>query len=470
MGSKSSKARFTTQSGPWKGDYEATLKPTDAMQSVPSQEDYEATLKPTDVVFIYLSLIRKLPGDFDLHLFLIIQSYAGLSFTLTSSNNCLHRGEEFENVLYHHLKRKIPTKRNFIPKSISVTTTSKDQGWCDMGYDGSRNGSYTYFQLQINRRNSCSNSIMKTYERVMVHRNIRAGRLFDTTTKVFQERKMDTKNYPWYLVNRKEGEEHVVENVKWDLKIEQLHYNPETLICINPSEDARLYSTVFDNDNIGTGHARSMLESKQAWSASVNNKEQWMIIDLGMQANVQGIVVSGRGRSCKDQSVTEVAVELSCDRSSWIKAGEYKCETFNEQDLKFVRLTLSNLKSSSNEYRYVKIRPLRWKKHISMRAGIVIKNVTLPILKLMLKQSKEVFQLFKERECPVHMLKSIFEAGGEEKEQDDFEVQLYSRSNFPGWRNTVRNAKINVSFEPDMYKIIAHPLGLKTDDAADNSF
>ena len=38
-----------------------------------------------------------------------------------------------------------------------------------------------------------------------------AGRLFDTTTKVFQERKMDTKNYPWYLVNRKE--EHVVENV-----------------------------------------------------------------------------------------------------------------------------------------------------------------------------------------------------------------------------------------------------------------
>ena len=67
-------------------------------------------------------------------------------------------------------------------------------------------------------------------------------------------------------------------------------------------------------------------------------------------------------------------------------------------------------------------------------------------------------------------MKSIFEAGGEEKEQDYFEVQLYSRSNFPGWRNTVRNAKINVSFEPDMYKIIAHPLGLKTDDAADNSF
>merc|ERR1711871_173329 len=275
-------------------------------------------------------------------------------------------------------------------------------------------------------------------------------------TRVFQEPKMDTKNYPWYLVNRNKGEEYVVENVKRNLNNESLHYNPETLVCINPSEYARVYSSVWDNDKIGIGHARSMLESKQAWSASVSNKEQWMIIDLGMEANVQGIVVSGRGMSCKDQSVTEIAVELSCDESSWIEVGEYKCETFNELELKFVRLNLSHLKSSSNEYRYVKIRPLRWKKHISMRAGVVIKNVTLPILKLMLKQSKEVFQLFKERECPVHMLKSIFEAGGEEKEQDDFEVQLYSRSNFPGWRNTVRNAKINVPFEPDMYKIIGH--------------
>ena len=269
---------------------------------------------------------------------------------------------------------------------------------------------------------------------------------------------------------QKQGKEYVVEKVKWDLSNEQLYYNPETLICINPSENARMYSTVWANDKIGTGHARSMLESKQAWSASHSNKEQWMMIDLGMEANVQGLVISGRGRSCKDQSVTDIAVELSRDKSSWVGVGEYKCETFNEDELKFVRLNLSNLKSSSNEYRYVKIRPLRWKKHISMRAGIVIKNVTWPILKLMLKQRKELFRLTKERECPVYMLKSVFEAGGKEKEQqDDFEVQLYSRSNFPGWRNTVQNAKINVSFRPDMYKIIAHPLGFKP-DAPDKSF
>ncbi len=425
------------------------------------KESYVATLQPTDVVIIYLSLIRKLPSDFDLHLFLIIQSYAGLSFTLSSVNNNLHRGGQDENILYHQLKRRIPRKRNFIPKLISVTTISKDQGWCDSGHDGSRVGSYTYFQLQINRKNR-NNSILKSYERVMVHRNIRAGRSFDTATKVFQEPKMDTKFYPWYLVNRNKVKEYIVEKVKWDSN--NLYYNPETLICINPSENVRAYSSVYDNNQIGKGHARSMLESKQAWSAWHNNKEQWMVIDLGMEANVQGLVVSGRGKSCKGQSVTEIAVELSCDKSSWIEVGDYQCETFNEHELKFVRLDLNNLKSSSNEYRYVKIRPLCWKKHISMRAGVVIKNVTLPILNLMLKQSKKLFNSTKERECPVYMLKSVFVAGNkgeEEEEQDDFEVQLYSRSHFPGWRNTVQNAKINVMFEPDMYKIIEHPLGIK---------
>ena len=77
-----------------------------------------------------------------------------------------------------------------------------------------------------------------------------------------------------------------------------------------------------------------------------------------------------------------------------------------------------------------------------MRAGVVIKNVTLPMLNLMLKQSKELFHLVKERECPVHMLKSIFEAGGGEKEQDDFEVQLYSRSDFPDGETLFKMQKL----------------------------
>ena len=42
---------------------------------------------------------------------------------------------------------------------------------------------------------------------------------------------------------------------------------------------------------------------------------------------------------------------------------------------------------------------------------------------------------------------------------EEFEVQLYSRSHYPGWRNNVQNATIEIEFEPDMYKMIEHPLG-----------
>ena len=51
----------------------------------------------------------------------------------------------------------------------------------------------------------------------------------------------------------------------------------------------------------------------------------------------------------------------------------------------------------------------------------------------------------------------------EEEEEEDFELELYSRSHYPGWKNTVRNAEISVEFEPNMYKIIEHPLGIKRD-------
>ena len=59
--------------------------------------------------------------------------------------------------------------------------------------------------------------------------------------------------------------------------------------------------------------------------------------------------------------------------------------------------------------------------------------------------------------------KSVILAGEKRGEDDEeFEVQLYSRSHYPGWRNNVQNATIEIEFEPDMYKMIEHPLGTGT--------
>ena len=49
---------------------------------------------------------------------------------------------------------------------------------------------------------------------------------------------------------------------------------------INPPESSRTYSSIHANNAIGTGHARSMLDSAQAWSSGSNSVDSWMQIDL----------------------------------------------------------------------------------------------------------------------------------------------------------------------------------------------
>ena len=113
---------------------------------------------------------------------------------------------------------------------------------------------------------------------------------------------------------------------------------------VNPPEKARSYSSVWDNNAVGTGHARSTLGSPQAWSAKENNTRQWMVIDLGRRVTVSGLVISGRGRSCQGQKVTRVKVFVGDSNrpgtahqgtfqfSQCSDCGEYDCHTKNESE------------------------------------------------------------------------------------------------------------------------------------------
>merc|ERR1711972_827139 len=65
-------------------------------------------------------------------------------------------------------------------------------------------------------------------------------------------------------------------------------------LLLNPYEGMRSYSSVYGSNDVGAGHARSMLESAQAWSAAINREGEWMQIDLGRLAPVLGVVVQGR--------------------------------------------------------------------------------------------------------------------------------------------------------------------------------
>ena len=84
---------------------------------------------------------------------------------------------------------------------------------------------------------------------------------------------------------------------------------------LNPPESSRNYSTVFSNETPGVGHARSMLDSDQAWSAAHNLVDQWMEIDMGAKNFIAGVVVQGRNAPYDNQRVTSFDVLIDGKRS-----------------------------------------------------------------------------------------------------------------------------------------------------------
>jgi len=130
---------------------------------------------------------------------------------------------------------------------------------------------------------------------------------------------------------------------------------------INPPESSREYSSIFADDGRGMGHARSMLDSPQAWSAKVNEAGEWMKIDLGYVATVTGVATEGR--SGVDQYVAKFNIQCSCNGSDWIHVSEDFCVGPRKFRVSFAHEVSA---------RFVKIIVREWHGHISMRAGVLV--------------------------------------------------------------------------------------------------
>ena len=129
-------------------------------------------------------------------------------------------------------------------------------------------------------------------------------------------------------------------------------------------EDKRSYSSVWNNEAVGTGHARSVINSPQAWSAKTNQAGEWIQMDLGAEKTVVGTVIQPRGENF--QYVSEYTVSTSLDGESWTDApGVYNGHA---TDLK------ENIFSdgSSVRARYVRMIVNTWYSHISLRADVLI--------------------------------------------------------------------------------------------------
>ena len=139
---------------------------------------------------------------------------------------------------------------------------------------------------------------------------------------------------------------------------------------LNPAETSRSYSSRWWNDQIGTGFARSMLDSQKSWSTALNKQGQWMIIDLGTTYNIAGLIIQSR----KDlthyyQTVTSFSFSYSSDAINYVNyPGIVEgANDLNDTNKKFYRYFTDKISA-----RYVKFFLFKWIRHISMRAGVAI--------------------------------------------------------------------------------------------------
>jgi len=133
----------------------------------------------------------------------------------------------------------------------------------------------------------------------------------------------------------------------------------------NPREGARSYHSIQNYDATGTGAARSMLDSPQAWCAMSDREGEWMQIDLGAVSSVAGVVVQGRGDGAEEW-VTRLLVE----HGSRLLQPETSAGEFHASTDAGSRVQL--LFPSPVQARYLRLTPLAWHNHISMRAGVLV--------------------------------------------------------------------------------------------------
>ena len=130
----------------------------------------------------------------------------------------------------------------------------------------------------------------------------------------------------------------------------------------NPPECDRTYSSVWSNEACGIGHARSMLDSPQAWSAL---EHCWAVDANRRRERSVGLRRSSAGSwTAFRQKVTAFTVQHSTDDSTWsdVDGGAAFTDASGDLDALFATPVMAQ---------YIRITVVSWQGHISMRAGLL---------------------------------------------------------------------------------------------------
>ena len=160
-------------------------------------------------------------------------------------------------------------------------------------------------------------------------------------------------------------------------------YQAAAVVTTNPSEAARRYSGVYANLAKDTDCHKSMLDSDSGWcsDAYTAGASSWMIIDLGSNFRVHGVVTQCRANA--NQCVTEMEVHYSLTLTPILTSDWLSARTASGSTRFFLPATYSSTLKTSSIFsmpvtaRYIRIFVYAWTGHPSMRAGVLTLSTTV---------------------------------------------------------------------------------------------
>ena len=119
------------------------------------------------------------------------------------------------------------------------------------------------------------------------------------------------------------------------------------------------------SDAFSVGHYTPWLNSSLGWAAQQNNTSQFIILNYDEPVTMDGIVTQGRANN-GNQWVSSAHIDVSMDGSTWTRV--VSDAILNTNSIDDVRV----LFPSPVFAKYIRVSPLTWNNHITMRLGVIV--------------------------------------------------------------------------------------------------
>lgn len=126
-------------------------------------------------------------------------------------------------------------------------------------------------------------------------------------------------------------------------------------------------SSTWVGETFNQIHQTPWLNSSQGWSAGANDTNQFIILNYDEPITVNGIVTQGRANN-GNQWVSSAHIDVSLNGTTWTRV--MSNTTLNSNSTEDVRVLFPTPVMA----KYVKVSPVTWVNHITMRLGILVKK------------------------------------------------------------------------------------------------